>query len=178
MAIGFVLILLMVMSVLGYGLLSSSRIESQDSDSQVEYNSYVFTSVGGLWRFQIESQEHATSYNPKETEDIEVAEASLEDYYNKPLYFVSGNPDALNEFMYNIRRYASRAQEVCLQGELCAGDFVEKNCSSNIIMFKTNEDFEKVQILREDNCLFIEGKSEEMARASDRIVFKLLGVQE
>jgi hypothetical protein len=99
----------------------------------------------------------------------------LSEYYAKPLYFVSDNKDAVGEIVSNIGRYASRYQEVCLQGMSCDSGAVVKNCTgNNIIVFKEKE---QIKLYKEQNCVFIEAPFENQVLASDRLIFKLVGIQ-
>ena len=157
--------------------MSGSRT-SGSTNEKIEYNGYEFEKQGGLWYFEIEGQKFVTSYTPQETQEIAIAEISLEEYSGKPVYYVTNGSKGVNELMTNIVRYFQRTQEVCLKGEECRGDFVEKDCNSSIIIFKTDEEFENINIYRQNNCLFIESKPEKIIKASDRVVFKLLDIQE
>jgi len=176
MIIGFVLILVMVLSVIGFGL--SGNFGTSHSNNQIEYNGYEFVNIGGLWRFNVNGQEFVTTYNPKETENISInGIIRLSDYSNKPLYFIPDEELAIKEILYNIGKFSLRYQEACLQGENCTGDFVEKNCSSNMIIFKKIDILEQIKIYKEENCLFIEAPADEQLRASNKIIFSLLEIQ-
>ena len=181
--IGVVLIFVMLSSIIGFGFFSSGGEENNGNGQIIEYNGYEFSvNENRLWEIQIEDQTFLTNFHPSETEDI-VVDFNLGISYirGSPLYYVNGNEYAVNVILYNLGRYATRnPQEICLDGEECDGDLITKDCLSNVVVFKEpiNDSSETIKIYKEENCIFIEATSAQQVRAADRLVFKLLGIQE
>jgi len=173
--VGIILIFTMLFSTIGYAFFNREGfITNQD---KITYKGIDFIkNENSLWQSTINSQTFITFYNPKETENITLGFTSyINEFYNKPLYFVSGNQESIGEIMNNIGIYASRSQKVCLANMDCAEDLVVKNCTgNNIIIFKENE---QIKLYKESDCIFIEAPSEQQVLATDRLIFKLAGVQ-
>ncbi len=175
--VGGVLIALMVLSPLGFSLFN--RGGGGNNPDKIEYQGFEFVrNQNGYWKVEIDGETFTTRYNPLETENISMDFIFSRSYfYNKPLYYVYGNENAMNEFLYNLGRFSERAQEVCLENKKCRGEFVIKNCSSNVIVFNENNVSESIKIYKEQNCVFINAEDKEQSRAVDRIIFKVLEIQ-
>ncbi|MBI2628583.1 hypothetical protein HYW74_00685 [Candidatus Pacearchaeota archaeon] len=180
-----VLILIMVVSTAGFAFFSSPDTNptgNQDAE-KITYNGLEFKiNQNGLWEFIIQGQAFTTIYNPEDTKDIEANfVGAINDYSNKPLYYALSNPEAAGEIDRNIGRYSERSQEICLQEakawQNCTSDLVVKNCTSNIFVFRNIVGGNKTNIYKTDNCVFIETEYSEQTKASDRVVFKILGIQ-
>ena len=66
-------------------------------------------------------------------------------------------------------------QLACLEGEECANDELPiKTCEDNFIIIRESDVTEVVQ---EDNCVFIRGEAEELAKITDAFLLKIIGVQ-
>ncbi|MEM4271120.1 MAG: hypothetical protein QXO70_03445 [Candidatus Pacearchaeota archaeon] len=164
---------IMVLSSLGYVFMSQNR--ERTSKTKINYRGIEFNLREDGWHFQIEGFEFVTIYSPKDTENISATIfLNAQDYYGKPLYFSrDSSQEGIIEIEKNLNRIASRIQYACLD-ENCS-EFAIKNCSSNnIIIIKEikNETF----ISQEDNCIFINALSGEIVRASDRFLYKILGL--
>ncbi|MFA6023268.1 MAG: hypothetical protein WC781_04225 [Candidatus Pacearchaeota archaeon] len=172
--IGVLLIITMLSSTLGFAFFS--RSDNQDTSQKIKYNDFEFNkNSNGMWEVTIGEQTFTTTYNPQETEDLNVSfTLTPTEFNNKPLYFVSDNPSAQNEITYNIGRYALRTQNVCLQGTACEENLIVKNCSNNIFVLKSSN---QTKAYKQDNCVFIEGYYDEQQRMTDRVIFKFLGIQ-
>ncbi len=180
--IGLVLVVIMLLSTIGYAFLN--RHGTINSNSKIlKYNGIEFKSVGTMWQFEIQGRQFLTKYNPKEIENISIPFiVSLNEYYNKPLYFVSENTIAIKELAVNLNPFLLRWQsDVCLEGGECANEeFIVKNCSEkniNIIVIKELEDLNESLIYKDDNCIFIKGDYDENIKASDALLFKILGIK-
>jgi len=176
-AIGIILIFVMVSSVLGFAFLNQGHGNNfKKNSSKLEYNNFIFLrDLNGRWQTEIDGQTFSTVYNPKETENINMKILwSIEDFYGEPLYFVADNKEAINELMYNIGRFAQRSQEVCLDKTECEDDFVVKNCSDNIVVYRESK---ATNIYKQENCIFIEAPYDDQVIASDRLIFEVLGIQ-
>jgi len=172
LSIGIVLILVMILSVLGYSFGSE-----KESNEKIVYNGFEFTKESGFWVVNIENAKFSFQYNPLEVESINSVLNSLGDYLNKPLYIYSTEADAEAEFYKNLFYYnaiAERVQKACPENEVCEAGLPVKTCSDNFIIIKESNNSE---IKQTDNCLFIEGKREDLIKLSDSVLFKIIGIQ-
>lgn len=168
---GIVLIFLMASSIVGFAFFSNS----DETGRKIKYNEQEFQLNNGLWYTTINRNVFITSHNPYETEEIIAnVDFDLEQIYRKPLYYVGENDRAISELIHNLGRYAERYQEVCLEGRECPGNFVVKNCSSNIIVLGESN---YIDIYEDENCLFINAPYDKQVLASNRIIFKVLEIQ-
>lgn len=171
--IGIILVVVMFFSVLG----SSVNREGDDKTEKIKYNGIDFTKESGLWNAKISNLQFSFVYNPQETGKINSSLNKLEDYAGKPLYIYSENRETLTEIYRNLfyqNLIAQRVQEACIWEEKCEGDFPIKTCSDNFIIIKESENS---QIYQQENCVFIEGKKEDLVRLADSFLFKIIGVQ-
>ena len=152
-----------------------------ESSRRIEHNGIEFLQDGsGYWHFQIQEQDFATRYNPREVEDFPVQTfLNLNSYSEKPLYFIGGMQDPSYEIIRNLGNFILRVNEACLPGNEseCIGDFPIKDCSvDNVIIFREidvgNESVqESERFYQEDNCVFIVGSFENQTRIADAFVF-------
>lgn len=180
--IGGILILIMVFSTVGYAL--SGRGDETNAD-KTEYNGIEFVrDNSGYWYFEIQDQQFIIINNPKNISEINFLNTlSINDYSNKPLYFVGDIGEGSSEIARNLAdRFVLRIQQACLDEEDCEGNFPIKNCSiDNIIIFNEISDNEtennKKEIMyQEENCIFIFSEYENQSKYADKFLFKLLGI--
>jgi hypothetical protein len=173
--VGLVLASILLVSTIGFALLSSDSINIRKEKKTYNGVEFVLNSQTGLWDFQSSGKTFSTYNTPYETEDINSDFISLDYFTGNVIYFVIDNPLAANEIVYNFNNYILRFQEVCLDKEECLdSSLVSKNCSSKVIVFKESEE---LSIKKEENCVFILAPYERQIEASDRIIFKALGIQ-
>lgn len=181
--ISIVLVLVMLLSTLGYAFFSSDRNNAGTESTKVEYNSIIFNqNENHLWNFDISGYSFETNYNPKDTENISVIMTkTVKDYQNKVIYFGADAKEDISqegnqEIYANINRFILRSNFACLS-ENCTEDYPIKNCSdNNIIIFK--EDDEGITKIRDDGgCVYIYYNQNDEMRAADAFLFKILGVQ-
>ena len=169
MVIGIALTAILLFSTAGYAFFSGNTEKQQ----KIEYKGIKFVlGNDNLWHTTIQDYEFALSFNPKETENISgFLSLNIQNYISQPLYFTyDSNKQAINEISSNIERFTSRIQYVCLDN--CTEDFPIKNCSSNIISIKQENE---TLIKQEDSCVFIHYK-DNAVRAADAFIFKILGI--
>ena len=180
--VGGILILIMVVSTAGFAFFSNPDTNTTQTTEKINYNGLEFErDQNGLWNFNIQGQAFSTVYNPEETKDIQIGfTSSINDFYNKPFYYVLSNTEASGEIERNIGIYAERTQEICLQGinwQNCTSEMAVKNCTSNVFVFRETSQLNTTNIYKQENCIFIEAEYPEQVKASDKVVFKILGVQ-
>ena len=172
--IGAILVLVMGLSTIGYSLSSGG---TGDSSSSIIYNGIQFTKSSGLWYAEINDLTFSFSYNPKEVEKTETIVNSLNSYSEKPLYIYSENSNAITEIYRNLvysNRIVLRMQEACPEGQTCTVDMPTKNCTNNFIIIKSANES---KITQTDNCVFIEGKTEDLVKQTDSFLYKITGIQ-
>ena len=183
--VGGILILIMVVSTAGFAFFSNPDANATGSQNteKITYNGIEFkrNQNNGLWEFNIQGQIYSTVYNPEDTANINTDfSAVINDFYNKPLYYVLSNTEAAGEIERNIARYAERSQEICLQEiswQNCSADLVIKNCTNNIFVFHEINELNKTNIYKRENCIFIETEYGEQTKAGDKVIFKILGIE-
>lgn len=165
--VGVVLIGLLVISTLGYSLMS----KDDDSNSGViEDKGMRFTFYNDFYQLNVDNQLFYFENLPSEVDYLtKNLSLSLQDYYSQPLYIVNPNLQA-SSVLSNIERYVLRYQEACLMNSSCNKDLPIKNCNENVLIF---EDSVEKEILQEDGCVYIRGNSSEV---SDAFVYKVLGI--
>ncbi len=173
--IGGILILVMIMSVIGY-----SFNREEDNNIKITYNGFKFTKEtdgSGLWGTGIGDFQFLFKYNPEETGENNYELNKLNDYYDKPLYIYSNNNEAEIEIYRNLfyqNQIVQRMQYACPEGGKCEGDYPVKNCKDNFIIIKESNNSE---IRQQENCVFIQGKSEDLTKLADSFLFRITGIQ-
>jgi len=180
--IGLLLIGLMLFSVIGYAL---SGRGAEENLEKIEYNGIEFLQDNsGYWSFKIDGIDFLTKYNPKETEKISFSsDLNINDYSNKPLYFVGIFQEPNFEINRNLNSLVLRVQEACLSKKDCKNDLPIKNCSvDNIIVIKEleidleEESEEKENIYQQENCIFITASLGNQTKYADKFLFNVLGI--
>jgi hypothetical protein len=171
--IGGVMILVMVTSVIGYAF---NREEKSDT-SKIIYNGFEFTKESGFWNVNVGNFQFSFLFSPEETEKINSGLNLLSNYEDKPLYIYSENSEAGTEIYRNMfyqSQIVQRMQNACIAGEKCADDVPVKTCTDNFIIIREGN---SSSVTQQDNCVFIEGNSENLTRLADGFLFKIVGVQ-
>ncbi|MEM3091092.1 MAG: hypothetical protein QXD05_00885 [Candidatus Pacearchaeota archaeon] len=174
--VGVVLAFLMILSTLGFALQNSlgnmGNTQTTDFGDKVVYNGFEFSYVNGFWVLG----NYVFRYNPKEVQPINTNNLRDATYYQGlPLYIYSENEDAKTEIYVNMINIALRIQEACPINTNCSGtDIPVKTCTSNFIIIKESD---TNLIKQEDNCVYIEGKKDDIVKVSDEFLFKILKIR-
>jgi len=170
--IGIVLIFVMFFSVVGYGFVGKSY-DAKEKD----YNGFAFLQQDNLWFTQIGDFLFVFNNHPTEIQNVKIEGElkTLENYYSKPVYIHSDNREAEIEIYSNLNAVVQRFQYACLEDKICEGDFPIKNCNDLFIIITENKN--ETQIIQQDNCVFIEGKDEELTKLTDEFLFRILGIK-
>jgi len=182
--VGLILILLMLFSTVGFAF--SSGI-SENTIEEEEYGGVKFLrdASTGYWVFEVNGQEFYTVYNPEEVKDIELINyKTIQNYANKPLYFVGGAGDGFAELYRALSGYVLRVGGACLDEE-CGEDYPIKNCEAdNVIIVEdiiqgnnTNSEDINEEIVTEVNCVYIRARPENQVKYFDAYLFDLLGIK-
>jgi hypothetical protein len=167
---------IMVLSTLGYSFMSFGRGGEQGRKTKSSYRGIDFNLGEYGWNFEVQGLQFITQYLPEDTENISASIfINAQDYYGKPLYFsYESLQEGVREIESNLNGIASRMQYACLY-ENCS-QYAIKNCTSdNIIIIQESKENETF-ISQEDNCVTISASLGEIARASDRFLYKILGI--
>lgn len=176
--IGGGLIFVLFFSVLGYSLQGEKNSEVK----KVNYNGFEFVNQNGFWILELGSFRFVFNNNPKqiefnETVNISTDINSLNSYLGKPLYIFSEDSDSEREIYKNFDPRANnivqRIQGACLE-EGCDKNLPLKTCEDNFIIIKESN---SSSVTQKNNCVFIEGKKEDLMKLTDEYLFKVLGVE-
>ncbi|VVB82067.1 Uncharacterised protein [uncultured archaeon] len=171
--VGGVLIFVMVFSVLGYSL----NNQPNNANTQVSYNGFKFTQSSGLWHLQKGNFNFSFVYNPQEVSATNSILNPLENYTGKPLYIYSDSQEAATDIYRNLfynTGIVQRVQDACFVGKNCSAEIPIKTCDNNFIIIQEGNE---TQIKQQGNCVFIEGKMENLTQISDSFLYKLIGIQ-
>lgn len=166
--LGGILILVLTMSIAGYAAFSGT---DQNSNGKRTYNGLDFVYDNGFWRTSI-NEKNLVFYNlPYDLNEINISlNASIDDYYNKPLYLVGAYPSMI---AYDLNGLVLRMQGACVPGVDCLDENLPvKNCSEdNVLIFiEGNES----RIYQNENCVYLEG---DLQKTSDKYIYNLLNIQ-
>ena len=171
--LSIILIMVMFSSIVGYSLSGLNEASSKN----IVYNGINFVQNNNLWYANIGDFQFSFFYNPTEVEKTNSELNLLNKYENLPLYVSSENSEAEAEIYRNLfdsNRIIQRMQYACLETEGCGEDIPIKNCSDNFIIIKKSEEN---KVIQQENCVFIEGKEEDLIKLSDSFLFKIMGIQ-
>ena len=170
--VGFVMIFLLSVSIVGYGF-GGRGVKK----NKVIYNGYEFVEESGYWFVEIGSFEFSFRYNPNEIENVEDELNLLDSYSGKTIYISSADIESSSEIYRNLvdqNKIILRMQPACLEGEECVGeDMAVKTCADNFI---TIREAYTTSVTQEDNCVYIEGKLEDLAKITDGFLLNIIGI--
>jgi hypothetical protein len=166
----------MVFSPIAYAVFGRS---DDSENSKIEYNGIEFIQdSSGYWYSEIKGYEFITQYNPEEISEISFPNSlNINNYANKPLYFVGNLSDGASEIDRNLReRFVLRTWGACLD-ENCGKDLPVKNCSiDNIIVINEILENGEESIYQEENCVFIYANRANQTKYADKFLFELNGI--
>lgn len=174
--VGGILILIITASTLAYSFIFSEKDEEGFSKSKIIYSGLEFTEKNEFWFTEISNFQFSFKYNPQEVEDVKISyiTKTINDYYRKPLYINSESMEAEYEIYRNLDQFILRRQYACLENQTCEKEFPVKTCKDNFIII---EEKNESKITQEENCIFIQGKKEDLTKLTDKFLFRILGVQ-
>jgi len=179
---GSVLIFVMLFSIIGYSF--TGRVIDENNSNSINYNGFEFVKQNGFWNLNLNGVNYVFSYNPKEIQDIsdilgisntELNVKNLDNYKRRILYIHSEDGAAFSEIRNNLfPAHTQGVQSACLEGEICADENLPiKTCDENFIIIKESEE---EKIVQDNNCVFIEGKKENLLKLTDSFLFEILGI--
>lgn len=175
---GVVLIVLMLLSVIGYSFMGQP--DSEEDKDFIEYHGVNFANQNGLWIAENGALTIALSNNPNEiSQDVfSNFSHSINNFNGMPLYISSPNYLSKREIAINLGNpetndIVQRLQDACYGDENCTGDFPLKTCDDNIIIVRENNES---SISQEDNCIFISAPKENLTKVTDLFLLKLFNI--
>jgi len=170
-AVGIILIGVMLFGIIGY----SFQGRGGDFSKKIKYNGFEFVAQGDYWVLNLDQGNFVFNYNPEEIERIEEYLNPINNYYNKPLYVFSESNSAEREIYQNLfyNGLVQRFQGGCPENETCKENVPTKTCEDNFIIIKESD---SSKIYQQENCVFIEGKREDLIKLTDGFLFKILGI--
>lgn len=174
--LGIVLVIVMFGSV--FGVIVGSFNAKKDTE-KIVYNGYEFIDQNGYFLLDLGEIEFYFKENPNEialTQKTVNISKTLVDFVGNPLYIYSNDYVQSTEIYQNINPYVQRIQSACLENLSCTDpSWPIKTCEDNFIIINegtTNKIYE------EDNCVFIEGKKEDLTKLTDEFLFQILGINQ
>jgi len=165
------LIVILFSSIIGYSIGGVSK------KNKILYKGHEFVEEDGFWFVEIGNFEFSFRYNPGEVGEINSELNLLNSYSSKPLYISSEDIESESEIYRNLlaqNNLVLRMQIACLEGEECASsELPVKTCADNFILIR---EAEVTEVRQEENCVFIEGKSEDLAKITDSFLLKVIGL--
>lgn len=165
------LILIMCGSV--FGVIVGSLGKNSSNNEKVIYNGHEFVNSNGFWTTEIGDYSFIFKYNPEQVEKISSIVDYSTKYKDKTLYFSSENSAALFEIYKNLDQIVGRFQEACLNETGCKENLPVRDCSNNFIIIRESN---LTNILQNENCVFIEGNSENLTAITDEFLFKIFNI--
>ena len=166
----------LIASTMGFAIQSgvgNNQAPDPISGNDAEYNGFKFVSQNGLWVLG----NYVFKYTPQQVPDIgSDSEIKLKaSYQGKPAYVYSEDEEAETEIVVNLGQIAQRVQKACPENTTCKEkDLPAKTCNDNFIIIKEGN---TNSITQKNNCVFIEGKKEDLAALADQFLFKILEVR-
>jgi hypothetical protein len=188
--VGGILILIMVLSTLGYSI--GSNMSDTGKNQVITYNGFEFSEQNGFWLSKYGNIDLLFKYNPKQTENITQNLNSINQYGGKPLYIFSDSYEAELEVYRNMQYVAQRMQPACLEVENvtwtsleesiaknitekeCKKDSPSKNCEDNFIIIIEGTE---PKIIKKENCVFVIAQKENLTMMTDSALFKIFGIK-
>jgi len=170
--IGGILVLIMILSTLGYSFRSSDEEKIANTDA-VSYKDFQFIKTNGIWKIDLYGKEIYFSNFPNET-DIQANVNLLNKYQNLPLYLYSNNSAIDLEIYRTIGQFVQRMQKACPENKTCEQDLPMKNCENNFIVV---EESNATEIIQNNKCVFVKAKKEDLLRITDELLFKIFSIK-
>lgn len=165
----FSLLMILVISTLGYSFMSSDKFNGANgSNDKTDNSGEQKMSPDGRWIINYNGREVLLISSPESIQDVIVdANFRIEDYYGEVVYIDSENAGIYSEIASNLAMQGLDVREACY--EKCERDLPEKSCRDNIIVWRESE---KNRVYQNESCAFIEGNM----KAADAFLYKIFSV--
>jgi len=171
--LGMLLIIVMFLSVVGYGFMGQ---DESGENKKISYNGYEFVSAGDYWLTKIGDYQFGFQNNPIDLEDSDGEVKYLNSYIDKPLYIFSENPEARVELEINLNQVVQRIQDGCLNKDECGGDYPVKSCERENFIIIREENVS--EIIQNGTCVTISGSKENLTKMVDIFLLKTIGIED
>jgi hypothetical protein len=168
--VGGVLMLVMLISVLGYafqGQITTNQTTTTSSNTTT-YNGIVFTYQNGFWTTTYNNQQLIFTFTPVQiNSDLTNLTENINNLSDKPIYLYSEDPNAESELSINLAKFVS---QIILVQNLSTID-----CSSNTIIVQNNPSY---SVKQNQNCIIISGEGQDLIGTVDNVLFKMFGIKQ
>ncbi len=169
--VGAILVFLMVASTLGYAIQGNlGDTQGSGNSAELNYNGFKFSYINGFWVLG----SFVFRNSPKDVKEVSSSLDLAQKYQGEPVYIQSENEEAEAEATINLQQIAQRVQRACVESTNCTENLPVKTCSDNFIIIKESD---VDRISQVDNCVYIEGKKENLVMLVDGFLFKILGIK-
>ena len=176
-----VVVIILALSTAGFALLSSSGRQNGGN----AYYDFEFSPTSEGWQTSVGGYYIITQYLPQDVEYINHSGILNKDDFQGIVYFVTSTESEIQTAKELSRLItAVKKDYACLpenqENEECQNKSI-KSCEDatriqKIIIFNETESKGNASVVYENNCLSIQGNSEELIRATDKAIFLLFGV--
>lgn len=171
--LGIILVFVMFGSVFGIVVGSFGSSSTQE---KIIYKGQEFKLLNNYYVFEIGDYSFYFLSDPRNFLEIESeVEVSrvLTSFTGKVLYLDSIDPYSSQDISQNLYPYVERIHPACLNESTCLDSSLPiKDCTNNFIIIKESE---VNKIYEEENCIFIEGKREDLIKLTDELLLRLIG---
>ena len=168
--VGIILVFLMFASTIGYAVQGNlGNPQGITGNSNITYNGAEFSYINGFWVYR----NLVFRLNPYETPNIGSGLKSVGEYQGKLVYVQSEDVNSETEIYVNLGPIAS-IQKGCLEGTTCAEGIPVKTCADNFIIIRESTE---EKITQSENCVYIEGRKDDLIKLTDEFLFKILGIK-
>jgi hypothetical protein len=166
--VGGVLMLVMLVSVLGYAFQGQAINPTGTSNlNTTTYNGIIFTNQNGFWTTTYNNQNLIFTYNPSQiNSDLTNLTKTINDFTGKALYIYSDDNNAESEVSISLAKFANGISPI--------QNISDKDCTNNEIIIQ-NSSISSVN--QEQNCIIISGQGQDLIATTDNVLFKLFGIK-
>jgi hypothetical protein len=167
--VGGILMLVMLVSVLGYAFQGQAINPTGSSNlNTTTYNGVTFTNQNGFWITTYNNQNLAFTYNPSSiSSNLINLTRTISDFTGKPLYIYSDDNNAESEIGANLANFA--------KGIYPIRSILGEDCANNEIIIQNNS---ISSVSQEQNCIKITGEGQDLIATTDNVMFKLFGIKQ
>jgi hypothetical protein len=161
----------------------------ENPETNYLYNGFVFVKVGPLWYTKWKVDNYMVNvplhFGPLELEDVS-AEGQLDERFDTGSYYITFDPNgtdltfvalSIGELGRNlVEGLGAKIASACYQNHtVCVNRSIItcENTNSSVIYVK---EAEEPKIVRQGNCLILQGKGEELLKATDRAILQMYGI--
>lgn len=170
----FILVGIVTVLLLGsvFGIIAGSVTPKSKSKS-LTYKGYKLSRIGVFYNLTAANHGFYFSNNPNSiniTYNI-TSLPNVTSYADYPLYLDSKASIPAEEVYNTFSGVAQRIQFACFNNSTCNDPSLPiKNCSDHLIIIKTAK---QNKIYTKDNCVFIEGKPQDLNQLTDTFILKV-----